>query len=98
MSWMKGLFAMALTFHIPAPPLDRYIRFMWYGVASTLAYSSMKIIPEPSLDLKVNLGGKFTIYKESPSKPTETLTESWWGGLWRAPHKLALPPDIQYFC
>src|SRR5437773_10979392 len=89
---------MALTYRKPSPPLDIYIRFMWYGDGSSLSYPSVRIIAEPSLDLKVNLGGNITMYEESTSRTIDVLTEGWWGGLWGNPDDVELPLDFRCFC
>jgi hypothetical protein len=59
-----------------------------------MAYPREKILPLPTLDLKINLGGALQVYENGH---TDTYTESWCVGLWRVPHTLDWPPDLRLF-
>jgi AraC-like DNA-binding protein len=86
---------MAYIFHVPSPPLNFYINRFYYPDGSTLP-AREKILPLPALDLKINFGGAFQVYRADHGEPFAALTESWVLGLWSTPHIVDWPLDIQY--
>ena len=79
--------------HIPIPRLNDYIDYFYY-LDGRMAYPREKILPLPTLDLKINLGGALQVYENGHS---DTYTESWCVGLWRVPHTVDWPPDPRFF-
>jgi len=67
--------------HIPAPPLNAYIDDLYY-LDGPSPYPRLKVSPEPSLHLMINLGNVFPIYAPEQAQPFATCTESWWIGMW----------------
>src|SRR5262245_30550121 len=53
---------MAVTYHVPAPPLGAYVARLrsWEGSAP---YARATVLPQPTLSLLVNFGDAFAIYK-----------------------------------
>ena len=86
---------MAFIFHVPSPPLNFYINRFYYPDGSILPPRE-KILPLPALDLKINFGGAFQVYRADQGKPIAALTESWVVGLWSTPHVVDWPLDMQY--
>lgn len=76
---------MAFIAHVPAPPLNFYIKSFYYPIES-LPLPREKILPLPILDLKINFGGGLQVYDTNQSEPFTTLTESWVLGLWTTYH------------
>lgn len=87
---------MAYIFHVPSPPLDIYIDYLYYPNGS-VPNSSEKILPLPAIDLKINFGGPFQVYDRDYTKPFMTCSESWVVGLWSKYHVVDWPLDMQYF-
>jgi AraC-like DNA-binding protein len=87
---------MAYIIHIPSPPLNFYINGLYYPNGSA-PYPREKILPLPSVDLKINFGGPFQVYDTDHTKPFMTCSESWVVGLWSKSHIVDWPLDIQYF-
>ena len=79
--------------HIPASRLNHYIDYFYY-LDGRMASSHEKILPLPTLDLKINLGGALQVYENGH---TATYTESWCVGVWRVPHTVDWPPDLRLF-
>ena len=86
---------MAYIFHVPSPPLNFYINRLYYPDTSILPPRE-KILPLPALDLKINFGGAFQVYRADHSEPFTALTESWVLGLWSTSHIVDWPLDLQY--
>ena len=86
---------MAFIAHVPAPPLNFYIKSFYYPIES-LPLPREKILPLPILDLKINFGGGLQVYDTNQSEPFTTLTESWVLGLWTTYHIVGWPADLQY--
>jgi AraC-like DNA-binding protein len=86
---------MTFIFHTPSPPLDFYINSFYYPNES-LPLPREKILPLPTLDLKINFGGDFQVYDADQGKHFTTLTESWVLGLWTKYHIVDWPEDLQY--
>jgi AraC-like DNA-binding protein len=86
---------MTFISHIPAPPLNFYIKSLYYPIES-LPLPREKILPLPTLDLKINFGGGFQVYDVDQSEPFTTLTDSWVLGLWTTYHIVDWPADLQY--
>ena len=58
--------------HIPSPPLNRYIEYLYY-LDGWMPFRHEKILPVPALDLKINLGSDFNMYDRGRStSPTRT--------------------------
>ena len=86
---------MAFIFHVPSPPLNFYINRFYYPDGSILAPRE-KILPLPALDLKINFGGAFRVYRADHTEPFAALTESWVLGIWSTSHIVNWPLDMQY--
>ena len=86
---------MAYIFHVPSPPLNFYINRFYYPDDCILPPRE-KILPLPALDLKVNFGGAFQVYRADQGEPFAALTESWVLGLWSTFHLVDWPLDSQY--
>jgi AraC-like DNA-binding protein len=86
---------MAFIFHVPSPPLNFYINRFYYPDDSILPPRE-KILPLPALDLKINFGGAFQVYRANEAEPFAALTESWVLGLWSTSHIVDWPLDMQY--
>lgn len=86
---------MAFIFHVPSPPLNFYINRLYYPDNSILPPRE-KILPLPALDLKINFGGAFQVYRADCGEPFVALTESWVVGLWSTSHVVDWPWDMQY--
>ena len=80
--------------HIPSSPLNTYINRVIYREAP-MPFSHAKIFPLPCLNLHINFGGAFQVYKADQTEPFTTDTESWWVGLWGEHHIIHWPSDIQ---
>lgn len=79
--------------HIPSSPLNDYIDYFYY-LDGRMAYSHEKILPLPTLDLKINLGGALQVYENGHS---DIYSESWCVGVWRVPHTVDWPSDLRLF-
>jgi len=86
---------MTFIFHTPAPPLNCYIN-SFYSPSESLPLPREKILPLPTLDLKINFGGGFQVYDADQNEPFTTLSESWVLGLWTKSHIVDWPEDLQY--
>jgi AraC-like DNA-binding protein len=86
---------MTYTRYIPSPPLDSYITCL-YCPNGPIAYPCEKILPMPSLDLKVNFGDAFPVYDGKQSEPLAACAESWCVGLWNTYHIVNWPINRQY--
>ena len=86
---------MAYIFHVPSPPLNFYINRFYYPDDSILPPRE-KILPLPAIDLKINFGGAFQVYRADQGEPFGALTESWVLGLWSTSHIVDWPLDMQY--
>jgi len=85
---------MAYFFHLPAPPLNFYINRFYY-LDDSVPLPREKILPLPTIDLKVNFGGVFQVYDADHGGSCVTLTESWTLGLWSTYHIVDWPLDVQ---
>jgi AraC-like DNA-binding protein len=86
---------MTYLFHIPAPPLNFYIKRFYYPNES-LPLPPEKILPLPTLDLKINFGGGFQVHDADHGEPFTTPAESWVLGLWTKYHIVDWPSDLEY--
>lgn len=82
--------------HIPSRPLDIYIDYFYY-IDGSMPYPREKILPFPTLDLKINLGGAFKVYKADSTNQFETFNDSWWVGIYSRYHILDWPLDMKFF-
>jgi len=85
---------MAYFFHLPSPPLNFYINRFYY-LDDSVPLPREKILPLPTIDLKVNFGGVFQVYDTDHGGSCATLTESWALGLWSTYHLIDWPLDVQ---
>jgi AraC-like DNA-binding protein len=76
--------------------LDTYIDYFYY-IDGTVPYPREKILPFPTLDLKINLAGAFRVYEADSTNQFETFTDSWWVGLYDTHHSLKWPQDLKIF-
>ena len=79
--------------HIPSSRLNDYIDYLYY-LDGRMASSHEKILPLPTLDLKINLGGALLVFENGHS---DTYIDSWCVGVWRVPHTVDWPPDLRLF-
>jgi len=87
---------MIYTRYIPSPPLDRYINHLYY-LDGQMPYPRERILPVPLLDLKINLGGAFHLYKDDNTGHYDNLTESWLAGLYSTHHTIDWPVDMRLY-
>lgn len=82
--------------YIPSPPLNQYIYYFYY-IDGLMPYSRERILPFPTLDLKINFGGPLQVGGADHAEPFAAFAESWWTGLWSTCHTVDWPPDMQLF-
>ena len=82
--------------HIPSPPLNRYIEHLYY-IDGWMPFRHEKILPVPTLDLKINLGDVFYMYEEDSKTLPMSLTESWMVGLYGVHHSIDWPSDMRLY-
>lgn len=82
--------------HIPAPPLNAYIDAFYYADGK-MPFRHEKILPVPSLDLKINLGDAFHMYERDRRIAPVSLTESWLVGLYGVLHSIDWPSDMRLY-
>lgn len=89
---------MNLTYvtHIPAPPLNAYIDAFYYADGK-MPFRHEKILPIPSLDLKINLGDAFSMVERDRRTAPVSLTESWLVGLYGELHSIEWPSDMRVY-
>jgi AraC-like DNA-binding protein len=87
---------MIITEHFPSAPLNIYINALRY-CEGPAPYRHLKELPNPALNLMINLDGAFNCYKAEDPKPYATYTESWSIGLWNTHHVLDWPRNMQLF-
>jgi AraC-like DNA-binding protein len=87
---------MSYIFHVPSPPLNFYINRLYYPDGS-IPPPREKILPLPAIDLKINFGGAFQVYRADHGEPFAALTKSWVVGLWSTSHIVDWPLDMQHF-
>lgn len=80
---------------IPSPPLNAYIGYLYYLEGAL--YPRERILPFPSLDLKINFGGVLRVIEPHGAERAQTLTESWWTGVWSAYHTIDWPDDLRFY-
>src|SRR5262245_44920650 len=85
---------MSVTFYIPSPPLNAYVKCFWHSVAPP-QHPRLKVLPMPSLHLMVNFGDAFHVYEADHARPLAACTESWLVGLWSAYHIMDTPQNTQ---
>lgn len=81
--------------HIPVPPLNRYIDYLYY-LDGTMPFPQERILPAPALDLKINLGGAFHLCEDERTG-AQRLTESWFVGLYGVHHRIDWPVDMRLY-
>lgn len=81
---------------VPSSPLNRYIEALYY-LDGGMSFRHEKILPVPALDLKINLGGDFHLYKGDRSSPPVSLSESWLVGLYSVHHSIDWPSDMRVY-
>jgi AraC-like DNA-binding protein len=82
--------------YVPSPPLDQYIHHLYY-LDGAMPFPRERILPSPTLDLKVNLGGSFRLNEEGQTRCPKPLTESWLTGLSSVYHTIDWPPDMRLY-
>jgi AraC-like DNA-binding protein len=87
---------MITSYHIPSAPLNSYINYLYYRDVP-MPYPRERILPLPTLDLKLNFGGAWHAYQADQVEPFAVCSESWWVGLWGVYHLVDWPPDVQFF-
>jgi AraC-like DNA-binding protein len=87
---------MTYYYYSPAAPLRPFING-YYFLNEQMPYQRERILPIPSLDLKINFGGALKAYDKDDlnSKPFAVCGDSWWMGLWNQPHMVDWPMDVQ---
>ena len=81
--------------HIPAPPLDAYIDYLFY--CDNLIYSREKMLPMTSPHLVVNLGSTIRVLDTFCSRPLTQLAESSIIGAWSVSHIAEWPSNSRFF-
>jgi AraC-like DNA-binding protein len=81
--------------HIPSPPLDAYIDYLYY--CDGLVYPREKMLPMPTPHLVVNLGSTIQVLDALRSKPFALLSESSIIGAWSVCHIAEWPSNVQFF-
>ncbi len=84
---------MIIKTYIPSSPLNTFIKVMWIseGVAQT---KRIKILPDTSLHLMINLGEPYRIYKTDTVECITTCKESWCVGIWKNSHLMDYPTKM----
>src|SRR5690554_832338 len=82
--------------YIPSPPLNHYIHHLYY-LDGTMPFPRERILPNPTLDLKINLGGAFHLYEDGHTEGPRHITESWFTGIFGAYHTIDWPSHIRLY-
>lgn len=82
--------------YTPSPPLDRYISYFYY-LDGHMPYPRERILPLTVLDLKINLGGAFSVDSGEATRSPARLTESWLVGLHNRHHTIVWPADMRLY-
>lgn len=85
-----------LTLHIPAPPLDEYIDWLWY-CEYPAPCPRLAVLPMPSLHMMINLGDEYQVFETDHTTAFATCAESWTVGLWNAPHVMEWPRSMRIY-
>ncbi len=85
---------MKITVHMPSPPLDAYIKCLWYCEGAE-PHQRMKILPMPSLHLMINFGDPFHVYQPGQEQPFASCAADWSVGLWNGYHVMDWPQAMQ---
>jgi AraC-like DNA-binding protein len=86
---------MTFLWHDVAPPLTRYINFL-YAAQGAMPYSRDCIFPTPSTDLKFNFGEPWQVRERLDSSETSACTESWCLGIWNQRHFVKWPENTEF--
>lgn len=81
--------------HVPAPPLDAYIDYLFY--CDGMMYSREKMLPMTSPHLVINLGNTIQVLDAIDFKPFAQLTESAVIGAWSVSHIAEWPSKYRFF-
>ena len=81
--------------HIPSPPLDTYIDYLYY--CDGLVYPREIMLPMTTLHLVVNLGSTIQVLDAVRSKPFAQLAKNSIIGAWSISHIAEWPPDSRFF-
>jgi AraC-like DNA-binding protein len=81
--------------HIPSPPLDAYIDYLYYF--DGLLYLREKMLPMATVHLVVSFGGAVKVFDASGAKHFATLTEARVIGVWSQCHIADWPSDSRFF-
>jgi AraC-like DNA-binding protein len=82
--------------HIPAPPLNRYVEHFYY-LDGRMPFPRERILPVPTLDLKINLGGAFRMEEAHHSGCPRSFAESWLVGLYGIYHTIDWPAEMRLY-
>jgi AraC-like DNA-binding protein len=82
--------------YIPSPPLNHYIEHLYY-LDGLMPFPQERILPVPTLDLKINLGGAFLMYKDGHTGCPRSFTESWLVGLYGIYHTIDWPSEMRLY-
>lgn len=80
---------------VPSPPLDNYIHHLYY-LDGAMPFPRERILPHPTLDLKINLGSRFHLYDDDSGSPRH-LTESWLTGISGDYHTIDWPLEMRLY-
>jgi AraC-like DNA-binding protein len=85
---------MGVTDRVPAAPLDSYVARLrsWEG---TIPYPQMIVFPVPTLQLLVNVGDAYHMYRADGAGSRTTCGASYVMGLWDAARIMDRPVDAQ---
>lgn len=82
--------------HVPGPPLDAFVDDLHY-FDGPAPISRLKVLPFPSSQLIVNLGGPFQVFEGNNSIPLASCNESWGVGLWDRYHIVEWPRTVRFY-
>ncbi len=71
---------MSLVFHVPEPPLNRYIICFWHAELQ-VPYTREKILPTGTVELIINFGAPFKLVDKQDAKRFTLQDQSWLVGL-----------------
>ncbi len=86
---------MSFLVHYPAPPLSAFVEY-FYSPAGPMPFAAEKVMPAPSVDLKINFGGTFSARGAGEGAIAETLGEGWCMGVWDEYHTVTWPGEPDY--
>ena len=87
--------AYAYIRHIPSPPLNAYVEFLYYQ--ESRLYPREKKYPMPNVHMLINFGGTIQVHDAYRAEPFATIDECSVIGTWDKCHVITWPLNIQIF-